>query len=312
MKPGFIARKLLYLLITSFIIITVSFFLMRFSPGSPFTSEKALSEEALKNQMEQYGYDKPLCVQYVLYLQNIVQGNLGPSLSYRGRTVAGIIGEAAPYSFALGIIALILSYSSGIVISMICIIKRDTWLDYSLLFFALLGLGIPGFLLAKVALFVLGYVLEIVPTAGYEGFSSLLLPGIILSLPYIAYITRMGRKSFGDEYSRDYIRTAYAAGIPEKRILFTQVLKNGFLPLLTFMGPAAAALMTGTVVIEKVFALPGLGKYFVYGALNRDHFLVMGVVVLYSSMLLIFNFVVDIMYHVIDPRISAESEGGRT
>lgn len=312
MKPGYIAKKLLYLFITFFIIITVSFFLMRFSPGSPFTSEKALDEDTLKYQMARYGYDKPLSVQYGMYLKNIVQGNLGPSLSYRGRTVAGIIRQAAPYSCALGIIALVLSYCSGIVISMICVVKRDTWLDYSLLFFALLGIGIPGFLLAKVALYVLGYVLKITPTAGYEGFSSLFLPGIILSFPYIAYITRMGRKSFGDEYNRDYIRTAYAAGIPEKRILFTQVLKNGFLPLLTFMGPAAAALMTGTVVIEKVFALPGLGKYFVYGALNRDHFLVMGVVILYSSMLLVFNFIIDIMYHVIDPRISVEGDDGRT
>jgi oligopeptide transport system permease protein len=311
MKPSYIVKKLFYLLITFFIIITVSFFLMRFSPGSPFTSEKALSEETIKYQMAKYGYDKPILIQYGLYLKNIVQGNLGPSLSYKGKTVTGIIGEAVPYSLGLGIIALMIAYCTGVVISMICVIKKDTWIDYCLLFLALIGICIPGFLLAKIALFILGYVLKIAPTAGYEGFSSLLLPGIILSLPYVAYITRMGRKSFADEYRKDYIRTAHASGIPERRILFTQVLKNGFLPLLTFMGPAAAALMTGTVVIEKVFALPGLGKYFVYGALNRDHFLVMGVVMLYSSMLLIFNFIVDIMYHVIDPRISLEDKGGR-
>ncbi len=308
MKLSYILRKLLYLAITFLIIITVSFFLMRFAPGSPFTSEKVQSEETLRAQMARYGYDKPLLVQYGLYLGNLLKGDFGPSLSYRGQTVSGIIAEAAPYSFALGIIALLVSYSLGIVFSLICVVKRETAIDYIFLFIALAGICIPSFLIAKTSLYLLGYELDLFPTAGYDGFLSLVLPGLVLSLPYIAYITRMGRKSFGVEYDRDYVRTARAGGITERRILFTQVLKNGFLPLLTFMGPAAAALMTGTVVIEKVFALPGLGKYFVYGALNRDHFLVMGVVILYSSMLLLFNFIVDLLYHVFDPRISEEGE----
>lgn len=306
MKPGYFVRKILYLIITFFIIITVSFFLIRLAPGSPFTAEKAQDEVTLKYQKQRYGYDKPLIVQYLLYLKNTAVLDLGPCLSYPGRTVSEVIRESFPYSFALGLIALVTAYCAGLGISLVCIVKKGTAVDYSLLFVSLIGICLPGFLLAKAALYILGYMLNVVPTAGYEGFSSLLLPGVILAMPYIAYVTRLARKSLGDELSKEYVRTARALGISETRILFLQVLKNGFLPLLTFMGPAAAGLMTGSVVIEKVFALPGLGKYFVYGALNRDHFLVMGVVMLYSLLLLLFNFVVDILYSIVDPRIKME------
>ena len=257
-----------------------------------------------------YGYDKPLVVQYGLYLSNVIRGDFGPSLHYKGRTVNEIIAAGAPYSFTLGLIAIVLAYTVGIGLSLLCVTWKDSPLDYGLLFIALIGICVPSFLSAKVALFLLGYKLKLVPTAADEiGLAALILPAVILSLPFIAYITRLGRKSFADELNKDYVRTAQAAGIPHYRILFLQVLKNGFLPLLTFLGPAAAGLLTGSVVIEKVFALPGIGSDFVQGALNRDHFLVLGVVMIYSGLLLSFNFIVDIMYHVVDPRIKAEGEG---
>jgi len=302
----YLAYRAASLVITFFIIITASFFLMRFAPGSPFTSEKAISDTTLRYEMARYGYDRPLIVQYVLYLGRVLRGDLGPSLSYRGRSVAGIIGEALPYSFALGALALVFAYTAGVLVGLVCAVGRETWMDVAVLGVTLAGICLPSFLLAKLALFFFGYTLKIAPTAGYNGPASLVLPAAVLALPYVAYVARLGRKSFGDEYLKDYVRTARSMGIPELRILYAHVLKNGFLPLLTFMGPAAAALLTGSVVIEKVFALPGLGTYFVYGALNRDHFLVMGVVILYSLLLLCFNFAVDVLYRVVDPRIGSE------
>jgi oligopeptide transport system permease protein len=312
MRPAFILRRILYLALTFFVIVTAAFFLIRFAPGSPFTSDKALSEAAIAQQMARYGYDRPLAVQYGLYLGNVVRGNFGPSTSYPGRTVTEIIGAGAPYSFTLGLLALLWAYVIGTGSAVICAARPDTVTDRTLLFLALTGICVPGFLLAKLALYVFGYKFHLVPTAAAEiGIGGLLLPALVLALPTIAYVTRLGRKAFTDELQRDYVRTARAIGLGPWRILLRHVLRNGCLPLVTFMGPAAAALLTGSVVIEQIFALPGLGKYFVYGALNRDHFLVLGMVMLYSALLLTFNFVVDIMYHLIDPRIREEGGDGK-
>ncbi|MFH1708346.1 MAG: ABC transporter permease [Planctomycetota bacterium] len=311
MRPAFILRRLLYLALTFFVIITAAFFLVRFAPGSPFSSEKALSDEAIARQMARYGYDRPLVVQYGLYLGNIVRGNFGPSTSYPGRTVGEIIASGAPCSFALGVLALLWAYLVGTGAALTCAARPGTVTDRGLLFMALVGICVPGFLLAKLALYLFGYKLHLVPTAAAEiGIGGLILPALVLAMPTIAYVTRLGRKSLTDEMHRDYVRTARAIGLGPWRILLRHVFRNGCLPLVTFMGPAAAALLTGSVVIEQIFALPGLGKYFVYGALNRDHFLVLGMVMLYSVLLLSFNFIVDILYHYIDPRIRAEDGGG--
>lgn len=303
----FIFRRFLALIPTMLVIITVVFFLIRLAPGGPFTSEKKLSEYALRNMEEKYGMDDSLPVQYFKYLGRVVTGDLGPSFAIKGFSVNEIIGRGLPNSMLLGTLALILALILGLGVGMISAFRQNTWVDYTSMSIAVIGISIPVFVIGPVLMYIFAVKLKILPAAGWlsdYGAAALVLPVISLSVMYFATIARLSRASFLETLRSDYVRTAKAKGLKNIVIMFKHVLKGASLPVVSYLGPAFSGIITGSIVVEKIFVLPGLGRHFVDSAFNRDYFLIMGTVIVYSSVLLIMNFLVDIIYGFLDPRIS--------
>jgi oligopeptide transport system permease protein len=299
----FIFRRIIWFVLVLFAIATISFFLMRFVPGGPFDRERNLPEAIEKNLRAKYNMDKPLLTQYLLYMKQLCRGDLGPSFKYRNRTVNEIIAQSFPASAILGTYALTLAAVAGITIGTIAAAKHRTVLDFLPMSTAMIGICIPSFFLGVLLLLLFCFKLSLLPASGWGSLSNLVLPVVTLSAPFTAYIARLMRASMLEVLSQDYIRTARAKGLPERVVIMKHAMKNAILPVVSYLGPAAAAILTGSIVIEKIFAIPGLGTHFVNGALNRDYTLVMGTILLYSALLVIFNFLVDITYHYIDPRI---------
>ncbi len=299
----FVLRRLLGLLPTLLAIIALSFFVIRLAPGSPFTNEKAVPPEVLQALEARYGFDRPIAEQFFLYLGNLLQGDLGLSTKYPGRTVNEIIADGFPVTVALGAVALFWALLIGIPAGIIGAIRQNTALDYSAMAGAMVGISVPTFVLGP--LLVLFFSLELLwlPPAGWGSVSHAILPGITLGTAYAAYIARLTRGGMLEIVRSDFVRTAHAKGLRERMVVVRHMLKGGLLPVVTFMGPAIAHMMVGSVVVEKIFSTPGIGPYFVDAAFNRDYFLVMGIVVLYSVFLLLMNLVVDIGYGFLDPRI---------
>ena len=304
----FIIRRLISLIPTLFLIVTFSFFIMKVAPGGPFSAERNPPPEVLANINKVYHLDEPLPEQYVRYLGNMLRGDLGPSFRYKDYTVNDLIGNTMPNSLILGITALCSALFFGLLVGLVSAVKRNSIADYASMSVAVIGISIPLFVVGPLLMLLFAVKLKWLPTSGWitgrQGLKTLIMPALALSLPYFAYIARLSRASVLEVLRSDYIRTAYAKGLSYPVVLFKHALKGALLPVISYLGPAFAGIITGSVVIEKIFLVPGLGTFFVQSALNRDYTLIMGTVVMYSIILILMNFVVDILYAVIDPRIS--------
>jgi oligopeptide transport system permease protein len=275
------------------------------APGGPFDDERALPADVEANIAAAYHLDEPLPQQFLRYMSGLLQGDLGPSYRYRDYTVAELIGTAFPYSLKLGALAMALALLLGFTAGTVAALRQGTALDKEVMGFSMTGISIPVFVIAPVLVLFLAVKLQWLPAgwSGTTGMSRYLLPVITLALPQIAYIARLTRASMIDVLSRDFIRTAYAQGLGTATVVRVHALKPAMLPVLSYMGPAIAAILTGSVVVEEIFGIPGLGQFFVRGALNRDYTLVLGIVVFYASLIVFLNLLVDILYGAIDPRV---------
>ena len=305
----YVLNRLAIALPTIFVIITISFFLMRLAPGGPFDAEVDLDPVVKANLEAIYGLDQPLPVQYVRFLGGLTRGELGPSTTYPDRTVQELIGNGLPVTLKIGLAGIGLAAVLGILAGTYAARRPNTVADAVIMTAANAGLALPNFVVAPLLTFIFGVALGVLPVAGW-GDGSLrywILPVVALALPQIAAIARIMRGSMLETLGQDYIRTARGKGMGEQRILWRHAFQAGFLPVLSYLGPGIAGIMTGSVIVEQLFSLPGLGRFFVQGAVNRDYQLVMGVVILYSTTLILLNLLVDIAYGWLDPRARVES-----
>jgi oligopeptide transport system permease protein len=304
----FAIRRLAGALPTLFVIVTAAFFLMRLAPGGPFDDEQALAPEILANLEAAYGLDQPILVQYRNYLGGLLRGDLGPSFRYKDFGVSWLIVQGLPVTAGLGAAALILAVTAGVPLGMLAGRRRNQTADHLVMGGALIGIAVPNFVVAPLLALVFGVLLGWLPVGGWEAGAPryAVLPVVTLALPFVAYIARLTRGSLLEVLQSPHIRTARAKGLSESRILWRHAFKPTILPVVSFLGPAAAALLTGSLVVEQVFGLPGVGRYFVQGAVNRDYTLVMGMVVFYAALIVVLNLVVDLVYGWLDPRIRHE------
>ncbi|MFO0916162.1 MAG: ABC transporter permease [Pirellulales bacterium] len=303
---AFIVKRLLSLIPTLFVALTVSFFLIRLAPGSPFLNERALSSEVREALEAKYGFDQPMAVQYLTYVGNLLRGDLGLSTKYPQRTVNEIIALGFPVTLLLAAGALCWALLVGIAAGTIGAVRQNSWLDHSAMLLALTGIGVPSLVLGPVLIFVFSLSWYVLPPGGWGTWSHMILPSLTLGTVYAAYIARLTRTGVLEVIRSDYIRTARAKGLSEPLVIVRHLLRGGLLPVVTFLGPAVAHLLVGSVVVEKIFNTPGIGPYFVDAAINRDYFLVMGIILLESVFLLGMNLLVDIAYGWLDPRIRYE------
>jgi oligopeptide transport system permease protein len=299
----YIGKRLLYMLLSLFVIITATFFLMRAAPGGPFTGEKKLPPEIEKNLNAYYGLDQPWYMQYFDYLVSIAQWDFGPSFKYKGQTVNDLISDGFPVSFVLGMEAIFLALAVGVFLGVIAALRHNKWPDYAAMVFAVLGISVPSFIMATFLQYVFAIKLGIFPVARWESFMHSILPAVALASTPTAFIARLTRSSMLEVLSNDYIRTAKAKGLSQQAIIFKHTLRNALMPVVSYMGPLSAGILTGSFIIEKIFGIPGLGSHFVLSISNRDYTVIMGVTVFYSILLLVSVFLVDIIYGLIDPRI---------
>lgn len=302
---GYATRRILQAIPTLLLIVAAAFFLMRAAPGGPFDDERALPPEIEANLQAAYGLDQPVTVQFARYLGGLVRGDLGPSFRMKDFTVAELIGRGLPVTLSIGAAALLLGIGLGVPLGLAAGLRQNGWADHAVMSVALVGIAVPNFVVAPVLALVFGLYLGWLPMAGWEPGSAkhLVLPVVTLALPLVAYLARLTRGSLLEVLQAPFIRTARAKGLDPGVILRRHALKPTLLPVVSFLGPAAAALLTGSLVVEQVFGLPGVGRYFVQGAINRDYTLVMGMVVFYASLILLLNLAVDLVYGWLDPRI---------
>ena len=310
LKPmtKYIIRRFLGLIPTLFIIITLSFFIIRIAPGGPFSEERAIPKQVLDNIEKRYHLHEPLLVQYGRYVLDVLRGDLGPSFRYKDYDVNHYIGISLPNSMVLGLISLTLAILLGIGTGLVSATRQNSTLDYLSMSVAVIGISIPLFVVGPVLMYVFAMKLNLLPTSGWimsgDSWKTMLMPVLTLALPYFAYIARLSRASILEVLRSDYVRTARAKGLSESVIMIKHVLKGALLPVVSYLGPAFAHIVTGSIVVETIFRVPGLGRHFIQSALNRDYTLIMGTVIVYSAILLIMNFIVDIVYGFMDPRIS--------
>lgn len=305
----FILHRLVFQAIPTLLVLTLlSFMLVRLAPGSPFASEKELPAQTLETLNKTYGLDQPIPVQYVRYLGGLLRGDLGPSLKKPGRTVRELIASALPVSLELGAWALLFAIIVGLTLGTLAAIKPGAWGDHLAMGFALIGICIPGFVLGPVLALFFGLKLEWLPVMGWNSPADRILPIISLGSIYAAYIARLARGGMLEELSKDYIRTARAKGLSETRVIICHALRGGIQPVISFLGPAAAGLLTGAFVVEVIFQIPGMGRIIVNAAQNRDQFLVLGCVLLFGTLMVLFNTLVDVVLAWLNPRIRLRKE----
>lgn len=302
---SYTVRRLLEAIPTLLVIVALSFFLMHSAPGGPFDSERVLPPEIEANLKAAYNLDKPVWQQFLIYLSNALQGNFGPSFTYKDFTVSELIATGFPVSLRLGLSAITLAVIIGCSLGIFAAMRQNTKSDYTIMGFAMIGITIPNFVMAPLLTLVFGIYLGWLPVAGLgEGaLRNLVLPVIALSLPQIAIISRLTRGGMVEVLRSNFVRTAHAKGLPEYLIITRHTLRAALLPVISYLGPAIAGLVTGSVVIEQIFGLPGIGRYFVQGAINRDYTLVMGTVITYGSLIVLMNLAVDLVYGLMDPRV---------
>jgi oligopeptide transport system permease protein len=301
----FIGRRLLVAIPTLFLVVTVAFFMMRAAPGSPFDMDRKLAPEILRNVEAKYGMNRPLTEQYVRYLGDVLQGDLGPSLKYKDKSVAEILKENYPVSVILGLSAIIIASIVGVTLGVLAALRQNRSVDYGVMTLAILGVCVPTFVTAPLLVLLFASTLGWAPSAGWNGgaLPNLVLPVTVLALPQIAIISRLTRAGMVEVLHSNYVRTARAKGLPEGRIVTRHALRAAILPLVSYLGPACAGLLTGSLVVEKIFNLPGLGKFFVISALQRDYTVVMGMVIVYAALILFLNLLADLLYAALDPRV---------
>lgn len=290
---------------TLLLVIALAFLMVHAAPGGPFDDERVLPADVEANIAAAYHLDDPLPKQFVRYLGGLLKGDLGPSYRYRDYTVAELIGSAFPLSLRLGAMAMALALVIGVIAGTQAALYQGTWIDRIVMGFSMTGISIPVFVIAPVLVLLFAVKLQWLP-AGWSGASGVgryVLPVITLALPQVAYIARLTRASMIDVLGRDFIRTARAQGLGTRTVVRVHALKPAMLPVLSYLGPAIAAILTGSVVVEEIFGIPGLGQFFVRGALNRDYTLVLGIVVFYATLIISLNLLVDILYGAIDPRV---------
>jgi oligopeptide transport system permease protein len=300
-----ILRRLLELIPTVLVIVLASFALVRLAPGSPFSSEKEIPPEVRRQLDAKYGFDRPLPVQFFRYLGNLARGDLGLSTKYPQRTVNEIIAAGFPVTLTLAAVALVWSLLVGITAGIIGAVRQNTIWDHAAMAAALVGISIPSFVLGPLLVLVVSLHWHLLPPAGWGNWRHVILPGLTLGTIYAASIARLTRGGMLEVVRSDFIRTARAKGLSERLVIWRHMLKGGLLPVVSYLGPAIASMLTGSVVVEKIFNVPGIGPYFVDAAFNRDYFLVMGIVLLYAFFLLVMNLIVDIAYGLLDPRIES-------
>lgn len=296
-------QRLIYMIITLFIIATATFFLMKLLPGSPLQNQEKLSPEQQKIVLEKYGLNDPVPVQYVRYLSNLVKGDLGVSFQYDNRPVTQLIGDRIGPSAQLGFQALVFGTVVGILLGVIAAVRHNTPIDYGATVLAVLGISIPSFVFAGLLQYYIGVKLKLLPVAFWEGFEYTIMPTLALSVSVIASIARFMRTEMLEVLSSDYILTARAKGISGFDVIFKHGLRNAMIPIITILGPMAVNLMTGTLVIEQIFAVPGLGEQFVRSINLNDYPVIMGTTIFYSALFIFVIFIVDVLYGLIDPRI---------
>ena len=296
--------RLLGLIPTLLMLITIAFFLIRVAPGGPFDSEKTLPAEIRANLDTKYHLDDPLLQQYFRYIGQIITLDFGPSFQYKDWTVNELIARGFPVSLTIGGLAMVLAFVLGTLIGVVAALRQNTAVDYSIMGVAMTGISIPNFVVAPLLILLFAIHAGWLPAGGWEWSARyMVLPVVTLALPVIAYIARLTRGSMIEVLHSNYIRTARAKGLPRRLVIGRHALKPALLPVISFMGPATAGLITGSVVIERIYSIPGLGSYFVQGALNRDYTLVMGVVIFYGFVIVLLNFVVDMLYAWLNPKI---------
>ncbi|MDP3590962.1 oligopeptide ABC transporter permease OppB [Phenylobacterium sp.] len=301
----FIGRRLLVAIPTLFLVVTVAFFMMRAAPGSPFDSDRKLAPEIERNVMAKYGMDKPIGEQYFNYIKGVVQGDFGPSLKYQDKSVLEILQENYKVSLVLGLSAILIASIVGVTLGVLAALRQNGLIDYGVMGVAILGVCIPTFVTAPLLVLLFGSQLQILPSGGWNGgaLANLILPVTVLALPQIAIISRLTRAGMIEVLRSNYVRTARAKGLPEHRIVAKHALRAAILPLVSYLGPACAGLLSGSLVVDKIFNLPGLGKFFVISALQRDYTVVMGMVIFYAALILVLNLIADLLYSVLDPRV---------
>lgn len=299
----FFIRKTLSSLLSLGVIVTATFFLMHSIPGDPFSQEQALPKEILEAMKTHYGLDKPILVQYINYIKHLLCLDLGPSLKYPGRSVIEIIGEGFPVSFALGAQALCLSISFGVLLGSLAAFFRGKWQDTLFIFLSVLGISVPSFILATFLQYLFAMKLSLFPVARWGSYLHTVLPSVSLAALPITFIARLTRASMIEVLSQDYIQTAKSKGLSTLRIALCHVLRNAILPVLSYLGPLTASVLTGGFAIEKIFGIPGLGQWFVLSITNRDYTVIMGVTLFYGTILLFCMLIMDLISSWIDPRI---------
>ena len=302
----YIAKRLLLAILTVWVVITVTFFVMRAVPGGPFLGEKAISPEAQAALEAKYGLDKPLFEQYTTYLKDIVtRFDFGPSIKQRGRMVIDVILDGMKTSAKLGLIAAFSALVVGVVLGSVAALRRNKLIDRVIMVLTTAFVSMPSFIMGSILLLVFAVALAIVPANG-ETAQGLILPVVTLALYPTAYITRLTRSSMLDVLGQDYIRTAKAKGVSGAKIIFGHALKNSLIPVITYFGPMLAYIVTGSLVVEQIFAVPGIGRAFVNSITNRDYPLIMGTTIVLAALIVVMNLVGDILYKVVDPRITLE------
>ena len=303
----FVAQRLLQAIPVMLIIITVSFFMLRLAPGGPFTQEKAVTPEILRNLEAHYGLDKPLYVQFFTYLKKIVlHGDLGPSFKYSNRTVNEIIADKLPVSLELGGLALAVALVLGLTFGILAALKRNTVFDYLFSTVGMAGVCVPTFVMGPLLVLVFAIHFRQFNASGWDVWQDRVLPALTLGFVYSAYIMRLTRGGMLEVLNQDYIRTARAKGASETRIVLRHALRGGLLPVVSFLGPAIAGILTGSFVIETIFQVPGLGREFVNSAFNRDYTLVLGTVILYAGLIVVTNLLADVVQVWLNPKLKFE------
>ncbi len=302
----FVVQRLLQTIPVIWVIFTATFFMIRLVPGGPFTAEKAVTPEIKRNLEAYYGMNKPLYQQYLDYTGNLLRGNLGPSFKYPTRSVNEIIAEKLPVSIELGFISLAIALGVGLPLGVLAAVRRNTWIDYTCSSVAMMGICVPTFVLGPLLSLVFAIYFGWFDASGWFGPGDRVLPSITLGMVYAAYVARLTRAGMLEVLSQDYIRTARAKGASESRIVLRHALRGGLTPVVSFLGPAIAGIVTGSFVIETIFQIPGVGREFVNSAFNRDYTLVLGTVILYAVFLIAMNLVADIALVWLNPRLKFE------
>jgi oligopeptide transport system permease protein len=303
----FLFKRLLGIVATLFLVVTLVFFLVRLAPGGPFDTERAPPKEAIAALEKKYNLNAPLHVQYTDFLRDLVlKGDLGPCFKYPGRTVNEIIAESLPVSMHLGVLAMLLALVVGIPFGIVGATRQNSAADHLAMGTAMIGISIPRFVLAPLLVLLFGLTFYWLPVARWESWRHMVLPIVVSGLPTAAYVARLTRGGMLEVIRSDFVRTARAKGLSEGRIILRHTLKGGLLPVVSFIGPGFSALLVGSLVVERIFDIPGMGRYFVEAAHNRDYNIVMGITLVYGTLLMLLNALVDLAYTWLDPRVKLD------